>query len=175
MSQPYALNATKYLQQPEYQALVALLDKLPTSRDTLMIELAMHTGARASELLAVTTQDLNHYDRSVMIRGIKRSNDREIPLPAKFYERLKSYAQPLDGCLFPITYSRLVQIWHQYRPVKKKFHSLRHTFAIRLYERTKDLRLVKVALGHRNIVNTMIYADYHYAASELRKLMKVGR
>jgi len=78
---------------------------------------------------------------------------------------------PSSGSLFPISYHRLYQIWHQYRPVAKKFHSLRHTFAIRLYRKTKDLRLVQVALGHRNITNTMIYADYIYSQQELRKLI----
>jgi integrase len=73
--------------------------------------------------------------------------------------------------LFPITYNRLRQIWDLYRPVQKKFHSLRHTFAIQLYKKTKDIRLVQVALGHRNVMNTMIYADYVYSQTELRKLI----
>ena len=42
------------------------------------------------------------------------------------------------------------------RPVS--VHSLRHTFAIRLYEKTGDLYLVQRALGHRNITTTEIYA-----------------
>jgi integrase/recombinase XerC len=66
---------------------------------------------------------------------------------------------------------RLYQIWQFYRPVPKKFHALRHTFAIELYQKTKDLRLVQVALGHRNITNTMIYADYIYSQQELKKLI----
>jgi integrase/recombinase XerC len=55
--------------------------------------------------------------------------------------------------------------------VHKKLHGLRHTFAIRLYKKTKDIRLVQVALGHRNITNTMVYADYAYSQQELRKLI----
>ena len=42
------------------------------------------------------------------------------------------------------------------RPVS--VHSLRHTFATRLYERTGDLYLVQRALGHRQITTTEIYA-----------------
>ncbi|CAM5999402.1 unnamed protein product [Sphagnum balticum] len=38
-------------------------------------------------------------------------------------------------------------------------------------QKTKDLRLVQVALGHRNITNTMVYADYIYSQQELRKLI----
>jgi len=37
-------------------------------------------------------------------------------------------------------------------------HSLRHTFATRLYEKTGDLHLVQRALGHRQITTTEIYA-----------------
>ena len=37
-------------------------------------------------------------------------------------------------------------------------HSLRHTFATRLYEKTGDLHLVQKALGHRQITTTEVYA-----------------
>ena len=37
-------------------------------------------------------------------------------------------------------------------------HTLRHTFATRLYEKTGDLHLVQRALGHRQITTTEIYA-----------------
>jgi integrase/recombinase XerC len=37
-------------------------------------------------------------------------------------------------------------------------HSLRHTFATRLYQRTGDLYLVQRALGHRQITTTEVYA-----------------
>jgi site-specific recombinase XerD len=37
-------------------------------------------------------------------------------------------------------------------------HSLRHTFAMNLYRKTGDLRLVQTALGHRHISTTEIYA-----------------
>jgi integrase/recombinase XerC len=112
------------------------------------------------------------YDETVFIRGIKGSNDRELPIEARLFERLHRYsrAQTSDR-IFPIGYHRLRQIWDWYRPVAKKFHCLRHTFAIRLYRKTKDLRLVQVALGHRNITNTMIYADYVYSQQELKKLI----
>lgn len=137
-----------------------------------MIWTALRTGARAQELLNLQKADLNAYDESVFIRGLKGSNDREIPLPSELFKRLQSYAESQPGAaLFPISYHRLYQIWELYRPIPKKFHALRHTFAIELYQKTKDLRLVQVALGHRNITNTMIYADYVYSQQELRKLI----
>jgi integrase/recombinase XerC len=38
-------------------------------------------------------------------------------------------------------------------------HSLRHTFATRLYRKAGDLFLVQRALGHRQITTTEIYAQ----------------
>lgn len=170
----YQLNKNKYLLAPESERLRKILtdfqDKDP--RNCLLIWVALRTGARAQEVLNLKKVDLNPYDETVFIRGLKNSNDREIPLHSDLFKRLHRFSEQQPGSsIFPITYSRLFQIWEIYRPVPKKFHSLRHTFAIELYQKTKDLRLVQVALGHRNISNTMVYADYVYSQTELRKLI----
>lgn len=137
-----------------------------------MIWVALRTGARAQEVLNIQRNDLNPYDESIFIRGIKGSNDREIPIHSDTFKRLYRFAEAQgETKVFPITYDRLYQVWGLYRPIPKKFHSLRHTFAIELYQKTKDIRLVQVALGHRNIANTMVYADYAYSQQELRKLI----
>lgn len=170
----YALNKNKYLLDPEVDRLHYILDsfKNKDARNCTLLWALLHTGARAQEVLNLRPEDLNTYDESVFIRGIKGSNDRELPLPPWLFQRLTNeVARSQDQVLFPITYNRLRQIWDLYRPVHKKLHGLRHTFAIRLYKKTKDLRLVQVALGHRNITNTMIYADYAYTQEELRKLI----
>lgn len=170
----YSLNKNKYLLQPEKERLVKILTDFQDkdTRNCLVLWLALKTGARAQEILNLNKEDLNTYDESIFIRGIKGSNDREIPLAPQLFLRLKKYAESQSQSkLFPISYDRLYQIWLFYRPIPKKFHSLRHTFAIELYQKTKDIRLVQVALGHRNITNTMIYADYIYSQQELKKLI----
>jgi integrase len=170
----YSLNKNKYLLPPEVERLKKIITDYQETdtRNCLLINLGLRTGARAQELLNLTMGDLNAYDETVYIRGLKNSNDREIPLHSDFFKRLHRFAATQDGRkLFGISYDRLYQVWQHYRPVPKKFHSLRHTFAIELYQKTKDLRLVQVALGHRNITNTMIYADYVYSQQELRKLI----
>ncbi len=171
----YALNKNKYLLDPELDALENLLLKSVAAnpRDACLLMLALNTGARAQELLNLKRADLNIYDQSVFIRGLKASNDREIPLRPELFELLLELTLNIKdhSPIFNIGYHRLRQIWKWYRPVAKKFHCLRHTFAIRLYRKTKDIRLVQVALGHRNITNTMVYADYVYSQQELRKLI----
>ena len=170
----YALNKNKYLLPDELERLEESLEKYleSDSRNCLVLLLALKTGGRAQEILNLKKSDLNAYEKSVLITGLKGSNDREIPLQTTLFRTLEKYAESVEGdLLFPISYNRFRQIWDLYRPVKKKLHSLRHTFAIQLYKRRKDIRLVQVALGHRNVMNTMIYADYVYSQSELRKLI----
>lgn len=170
----YTLNKNKYLLEPEADRLEYILQsfKLKDARNCTLLWTLLYTGGRAQEILNLRKEDLNNFDECVFIRGIKGSNDREIPVPSWLFKRLETEAGLTEGPdLFPISYNRLRQIWELYRPVHKKLHALRHTFAIRLYKKTKDLRLVQVALGHRNITNTMIYADYIYSQQELRKLI----
>lgn len=170
----YALNKNKYLLEPEVERLHKILDSFQhkDARNCTLLWLLLHTGGRAQEILNLRAEDLNTFDQSVFIRGLKGSNDREIPIPGWLFSRLERLPRGTDGqVLFPITYNRLRQIWELYRPTHKKLHALRHTFAIRLYRKTKDIRLLQVALGHRNITNTMIYADYTYSQEELRKLI----
>tara|TARA_B100000749_G_scaffold280899_1_gene280953 strand:+ start:28400 stop:29089 length:690 start_codon:yes stop_codon:yes gene_type:complete len=181
----YSLNKNKYLLPPELDRLDYIINSFMDKnlRDILLLKLALDTGARAQELLNIQFKDINEYDETIYINGLKNSNDRELPVRKDVFRRivrLKPIAAKEKGnngligedrYLFPITYPRLVQIWLFYRPVHKKFHSLRHTFAIELYKKTKDIRLLQMALGHRNIANTMIYADYVYTQTELKRLI----
>jgi site-specific recombinase XerD len=172
--QRYSLNKTKYLLEPEADALELTLSRFADkdTRNVLLLELALRTGARAQEILNIQRSDLNAYEETVLIRGLKGSSDREIPISRALFQRLMEFAakSPSEK-IFDITYNRFRDIWVNYRPTPKKLHALRHTFAIRLFKKTKDLRLVQMALGHRNITNTMVYADYVYSQSELRKLI----
>lgn len=174
MATRYALNKNKYMLEPEFEHLERLIDlKHQPNRDKILLNLALRTGGRATELLNITKADLDEHNQSVFIHGLKGSSDREIPLPPVIFKAVWKLAQDMsqDEKVFKIGYHRLREIWLFYRPVKKKFHSLRHTFAIRLYQKHKDIRLVQVALGHRNVMNTMIYAEYTYSQQELKKLL----
>jgi site-specific recombinase XerC len=55
---------------------------------------------------------------------------------------------------------RRLGIWCMAAGVERRIspHDLRHSFAIRLYKRTRDLLLVQQALRHRSIASTTVYA-----------------
>lgn len=166
----YELTKAKYLLDPELERLSAILAKFQESnpRDTALIYLALNTGARAQELLNITGQDLDPHSHTVFIKGLKNSFNRDIPIPKWLFDSIQKPPDP-TAKVFPITYNRFHQIWNLYRPVPKKLHSLRHTFALLLYRKTLDLKLVQLALGHRQLANTMIYTNFHYTQTQFRK------
>lgn len=170
MRTPYEVTKDKFLTDEELKHLRANL-KTATNFNRTLIETLLHTGARAKEVLNITVQDLNLADRSVMIRGLKGSADRELPFPPKLFARLRGLAStdPI-GRVFPISYPRLYQIWKFHQPTKGP-HSARHTLGIQLYRKHKDLQLVKTVLGHRSVSNTMIYSNYVFSQAQLRKLI----
>lgn len=169
-----ALTSDKYLSREEESELLKILSiyREKSARDCLMIELALYSGAREGELIKIEKSDLNPKAQSVHIRSpLKGSNQREIPLPAEFFTRLWKFAQDIDGLLFPISDSRVRQIWMRLRPFDKKFHSLRHTFARKQYARKPDVLIVQRLLGHKSLTSTMVYTERDYEVDEMRKAM----
>lgn len=151
-------------------------------RNPLMILTTRECGLRATETTDLLVRDFSPEAMSIFVRSKKGSNSRELPLKPYRSRQLerwilthygkRAYHQlDQDAPIFPVGYHAFRDVWDFYRPAPKKLHSLRHTFAVDLYLRCKDIRAVQIALGHRNISNTMVYADFHYTQNGLRKLM----
>ena len=141
-------------------------------REALLFLLALKTGARASEILALRKVDLMVFQKSVQISGLKGGNTREIPLPSWLFTALARYALTIEGdVIFTIGYERMVQLWYMWRTSRVNLHVLRHTFAVQLYKKTRDIRLVQQALGHKSITSTEVYQKYVYTQQELRKAL----
>lgn len=183
MSGEYSLNKTKFLNQSEMAHLETLLDKTLDKgefnidfRNALILKLLVCTGARVTEVLNLTKLDLNLEDNSILIHGLKGSRDREIPLPKRVFLFLREYSNTVmtSEKIFPINYDTLHSAWKFYRPSKiNKLHGLRHTAALKLYEKTKDIRLTGFLLGHKAMANTQIYVNYQYNNSQLKKALDI--
>lgn len=173
------LTPNKYLDDQEVEELQRIFEKFRETdpRDVLLIELALNCGARQEEIIRIRKSDLTKsfdprsrkWRRYVFIsKPNKGSSRRIVPLSKELFEALETYAQTVRGdVLFPISTSRIRQIWYQYRPVQKNFHALRHTFGRRMYEINHSLRDVQYLLGHRSITNTQIYTEVQYTPNVL--------
>lgn len=169
------MDSRKFLSQVEIENLESLLKARLESepRDATMILLALYTGARASELLALRWQDINTDNGEVFIQSLKGGRPRPVVVPRFLREALARWRALSPVRPFAISYNRLGEIWRLYRPVQKPFHSLRHTFAMRVLRKTGNVHFVQRTLGHRSINSTMVYLDYEYTSSEFRKMMRV--
>lgn len=169
------MDGSKFLSQDERSHFeTTLRDRIDSDlRNCTMLLVALHSGARANELLALEWKDFDLRLGEIRLATLKGGRPRVVVVPKYVREALTKLKATSPDKPFDLSYSRLVEVWYLYRPSRKPLRCLRHTFAQRCYERTKDLRFTQSALGHRNIQNTMIYAEYSHNANEFRKLMKV--
>ena len=141
-------------------------------RDLVMFSLLLGTGMRLGSLVSVRVNDVDLKERYIRIKA-KGGVEHKVYFNSSLCGRLRTYITALglepEDPLLPSRNgghlsSRQVQLrfkhWLRAADIDSKYsvHSLRHTFAMNLYRKTGDLRLVQTALGHKRITTTEIYA-----------------
>jgi len=176
----------KITEQEQAALLRATGQRAAGFRDHVIISVALGTGLREHELLALDLGDVfddeGHARRRVTLRVFKRSADepavQEIVLPdlvrAKL-EKLRAWKKREGESLAPdapLFVSRLGKrlssrqlrenfaVWQERAGFERhlSFHSLRHTACSTLYRRTKDIRITQRFARHKSILTTSIYA-----------------
>ncbi|MBT4033272.1 MAG: tyrosine-type recombinase/integrase [Candidatus Marinimicrobia bacterium] len=174
----------KFMSEAEVKALRKILEaaviiakskahQVPV-RDHCIIELALGTGLRVSEIstLKVEDIDLKRGGNSLIVRHGKGNRLREV----KFSSSLKTLIQEYLGyrrCdsvflfpsqrqdhMFPTAIQKVFKKWAKRAglPARYSIHSCRHTYATNLYRISQNLRLVQLQLGHSNPQTTSVYA-----------------
>ena len=144
-------------------------------RDRLVLEVFLGTGIRLQELVDLNIEDINLDTKHLHIRSAKGGVPQVKFLQTRLRGLLRTYLkwrlrQGTDDCpavfisqrgtrLSPRQIAYRLDYWLKTAGIDKPLtpHSLRHTFATRLYARTNDLLIVQRALGHRQIATTEIY------------------
>lgn len=176
----------KYMIANEIRALLAATFKCP--RDYAIFRIGYHHGLRASEIGMLEMTDWMPASRMendrLSIHRLKNSISGETRLVPAAAEALRRWIKKRGTAPGPIFLSRkdkaisrqrlheLVQFYGKKAGIpedKRHFHALRHTCATSLLsEHELDIAHVKDHLGHKNIQNTMIYAQLTAAASDAR-------
>jgi site-specific recombinase XerD len=157
-------------------------------RDYLAMRLMLAAGLRVGEVVAVATEHLDWSSGRLIVRDGKGARDRTLWLGNELLGELGAWMdrrRRAGDCplLLPTSQGTEVHTSHLRRSVKRYAyqadvdeadrvspHTLRHTFATRLYEATQDLRLVQRALGHADVRTTQIYT--HVADGKLGDAMR---
>lgn len=140
------------------------------ARDRLFVELLAATGLRLGSAIAIDVEDIDLLDASIEVRSTKNSSPTRIFLGATIRQSIARYlGQRTSGPLLADRTGRRITPRHAQRRLAQLAktagiarplspHALRHGFAMRLYERTGDVELVRTALHHRSVTSTIVYA-----------------
>ena len=146
-------------------------------RNKAMLELMYGTGIRVSELVNLTTNDVDLTNCLIRVLG-KGNKEREIPLGEYSIYYLKKYLEIRNkmlknnntNILFLNNHGKKLTRQGFYKNLKNILkeknlnpdvspHTLRHSFATHLLEKGADLRSIQEMLGHSDISTTKIYTE----------------
>lgn len=153
----------------------AILGAPPRIRPWLV--LAAWSGLRAGEIAAMDRADvLDTATPPVLIVRGKGGRQRVVPLNGTALSALTAHGLPSRGYVFPrpdgsgtansaARVSQVANGWLHEHGIPETLHQLRHRFATRAYQGSRDLRVVQELLGHRSPATTAIYAGYAAGAA----------
>ena len=146
-------------------------------RNHLIIEVALGTGLRVSELSNLKIEDLHlgKGQNTLIVRNGKGGKDRVIGFNSKLKSLILEYLDyRVSGSQYLFHSERgdgmtRFGIGRVFKTIAEKsgavaphhsIHSLRHTYATNLYKASGyNLRLVQKQLGHSSITTTSVYSD----------------
>ena len=153
-------------------------------RDRLYFRLMLATGLRVSEAVALKTEHVDLNSGRINVREGKGAKDRVVYVGNGLLDDLREWMdrRPESEYLLPTSKGTKVHPSHLRQSIKRYAekadideldrvspHTLRHTFATKLYRETGKIRKVQKALGHSDISTTMVYT--HLVDGELESDM----
>jgi integrase/recombinase XerC len=165
-----------FVKEPEMNDLLEMMqfpEDFEGHRDKLILELLYATGMRLSELIGLTEQSINKYEKTIKVLG-KRNKERIVPLHREVLDQIDQYNDIKRTMvvksdkllitnsgkdLYPqFVYNTVKKYLSQVTTLSKRSpHVLRHTFATHLLNKGADLNAVKDLLGHASLASTQVY------------------
>jgi len=144
-------------------------------RDQCVIEFALGTGLRVSEIsqLKLDDIDLKRGGNSLIVRHGKGDKQRVVKFSSTLKNLILEYIEYRDKdseYLFPserqeyMSSNALQKVFKKWAmkaglPARYSIHSCRHYYATALLKVSRNLRLTQVQLGHSNPQTTTVYAQ----------------
>jgi len=166
----------KYLSSQELDLFIAAANthERPEVR-TLCLVLA-HTGCRLSEALALTPESIDLSQGAIVFQTLKQRgivrfrsvptpkttlNDLELAHRLRQIKKTKAKTKPLWSWGRTQAWKHIKVVFEMagLSGVQASPKGLRHGFAVRAIEKTRNPRLVQRWLGHRSLETTTIYMD----------------
>jgi site-specific recombinase XerD len=186
LSRPEVLAKVSHVPEEEklpvilsMEEVTRLLESAANLKHKAALSVAYGAGLRASEVVHLSSTDIDSERMLIRVEQGKGSRDRHAMLSENLLEILRAWwregraKQKLlpRGWLFPgrdpvnpMSTRQLNRAFHTARraagidkPVN--LHSLRHSFATHLLEHREDIRVIQVLLGHKKLTTTARYSQ----------------
>ncbi len=156
----------------EQKRFFAFLDEAEgatAQRDRMLFTFMLRSGVRLSSALGIEVGDVDVEGRTVLLRTMKGRDVQRVFMPDKTAVELGRF---LDGRRSGPVFARANGKRLSARHAQRRFrfwrekaglpdtispHSLRHSFAMALYLRTRDVLIVRAALRHASLSSTLVY------------------
>jgi integrase len=165
---PERNQIVRFLTDAERERLLEACRKSAWPRLYALVLMAITTGARRGELLALTWGDVDFERGIAHVRTSKNDHPRALPLvPAVLAELARFRSERPESCVFPsrsrITEPRAFEAsWlaalKQAAIRRFRFHDLRHTCASYLAQNGASLLEIADVMGHRQLAMVRRYA-----------------
>ena len=185
MSSQWIMSFEKLMSETEVKALRAVLEaaaivakskaRQGPVRDQCIVELALKTGLRVSEISQLKLQDidLKRGGNSLIVRHGKGDKSRVVKFSSKLKILILEYIEYRDKdseYLFPserqnyMSSNGIQKVFKKWAkqaglPARYSIHSCRHFYATALLKVSKNLRLVQMQCGHASPQTTTVYAQ----------------
>lgn len=176
--QPVVRDArNRRLREGEWERLVAALADCRNQAVRPVIELAVHTGLRRSEILGLEWRHINWSERTAHVPLSKNGHPRTIPLTELALAILKDLRGSGDGMVFGMSANALRLAWERTKRragiAGLRFHDLRHEAISRFAEMGLNLPELQLISGHKDVRMLLRYTHIQPTSLAL-KLASLG-
>ncbi len=167
---------TRWLNDDERKRLIRAAQGSLWEKLSLIILLAITTGARKGELLSLRWEEVDFKNRTYLLHQTKNGEPRVLMFPPNAIQKLMKYRQQ-SGLVFaskrkpnrPMEFNKHWRKALQDAGIENfRFHDLRHTAASYLVMNGATLQETAHVLGHKSTVTTERYA--HLSIEHIKTL-----
>ena len=145
---------TRRASKEELSILISYAEKQRNKYISTIIQFAVETGMRRSEILKLTWNTVNLDTRIASLYDTKNGDDRHIPLTKIAIQLLSNLTQSSEF-IFPISANCLRLAWERCRNKSNikglRFHDLRHEAVSRFFEMGLSVPEVALISGHKDV------------------------
>ena len=164
-----AKNRIRYLSNEERLILLEACRSIDAVSEwnklTLLVTMALMTGARRGELLKLCWSDIDFSNRTAVLKDTKNGNDRMVSFPLPVLELMLKHRGQDDALIFSAANTNKPFVFrkHWVKALDSagvtdfRFHDLRHTCASYLANAGATGPDIQAVLGHKNYETTKKY------------------